>query len=136
MADIIGEQQPDQQQLMEARKRQLEGLVQAVLQYMERARAHGGALMNLASEENKVLIKGMCVAAITASEHACTATYNAVMARVESVFQQFVTPLEVASKKLTEDLAVINTRMDSMEKTLKEADEWVKDRIARLDQGH
>lgn len=129
MADIIGGPSPEEKALIEARTKQLNSLTQAVNEHLERFRTKLGALMHLGSNENMVLIRGMVVAAITASEQACMGTYNAIMRNIEGMFQTFVSPLEHNVKALQEETEKLKTALAACEKTVADANEWVRKKL-------
>jgi hypothetical protein len=129
MSDIIGGPTPEEQALLEARARQVESLVKAVGEHLERFRAKLGAIMHLGSNENKVLLRGMAVAALTAAERIGTGTYNAIMQNIEGMFQTFVAPLQVNVKALQEETEKLKTALTACEKTVAESSEWVRKKL-------
>lgn len=129
MPDIIGGPTPEEAALVEARTRQLKSLTDALNDHLERYRTKLGALMHLGSNENLVLIRGMAVAAITASEQAGLSLYTAIMNNIENLFQKFVSPLEHNVKALQEEMEKLKTALTACEKTVAETKTWVTEKL-------
>ena len=103
------------EQIAELRRKNMSMLMQLAGEAMERMRVQESGLFDVNSVESKVYRAGMVTAAMASSEQVASATYQAIMQRLEQLFQAFVTPLETAAQEAHARLGAIEERLAKLE---------------------